>query len=375
VESKSRVARIMTIAPRKIVHVDMDAFYASVEQRDDPALRGRPVVVAWKGARSVVCAASYEARKFGVHSAMPAMRAERLCPHAVFVPPDFVRYKAVSRQVRKIFARHTDLIEPLSLDEAYLDVTQPKSGLSSATAVAQSIRAAIREETNLTASAGVAPNKFLAKIASDFRKPDGLFVVRPREVLAFLALLPVERLPGVGKVMQRKLAELGVMSVADLRAFDANILEKRFGRYGRRLHELSLGVDERPVTPDRPTLQISSEDTLAHDLTLDELAPHIERLAAKTWAACEREAEGPHGRIARSVVLKLKTSDFRILTRTVTPAERPSSEVVLAEIACALRARVGLPTHTRYRLVGVGMAGFVDRESFEAQAELFQRFA
>lgn len=353
----------------------MDAFYASVEQRDDPRLRGRPVVVAWKGARSVVCAASYEARKYGVHSAMPALRAERLCPQAVFVPPDFVRYKAVSRQVRGIFARHTELIEPLSLDEAYLDVTEPRSGLASATAVAEAIRAAIREETNLTASAGVAPNKFLAKIASDFRKPDGLFVVRPQEVLDFLAPLPVERLPGVGKVMQRKLGELGIASVTDLRAFDAGTLEKRFGRYGRRLHELSLGIDERPVTPDRPTLQISSEDTLAHDLTLDELAPHIERLAAKTWAACEREAEGPHGRIARSVVLKLKTSDFRILTRTVTPAERPSSEVVLAEIACALRARVGLPTHTRYRLVGVGMAGFVDRESFEAQAELFQRFA
>jgi DNA polymerase-4 len=359
------------VPPRKIVHVDMDAFYASVEQRDDHALRGRPVVVAWKGARSVVCAASYEARKFGVHSAMPAMRAERLCPQAIFVPPDFVRYKAVSRQVRGIFARHTDLIEPLSLDEAYLDVTQPKSGLASATAVAEAIRAAIREETQLTASAGVAPNKFLAKIASDFRKPDGLCVVRPREVLAFLAPLPVERLPGVGKVMQRKLAELGIAMVTDLRAFDANVLEKRFGRYGRRLHELSLGIDERPVTPDRPTLQISSEDTFEHDLTLDELAPHIERLAGKTWAACEREAEARHGRVARSVVLKLKTAEFRILTRTVTPAERPASARSLAEIACALRARVNLPQRTRYRLVGVGVAGFVDRDSYEAQPELF----
>jgi DNA polymerase-4 len=361
----------VTLALRKIVHVDMDAFYASVEQRDDPALRGRPVVVAWKGARSVVCAASYEARKFGVHSAMPAMRAERLCPQAIFVPPDFVRYKAASRQVQEIFARHTDLIEPLSLDEAYLDVTQAKSGLASATAVAESIRAAIREETNLTASAGVAPNKFLAKIASDFRKPDGLFVVRPRDVLAFLAPLPVERLPGVGKVMQRKLEGLGIASVTDLRAFDAAVLEKRFGRYGRRLHELSLGIDERVVTPDRPTLQISSEDTFEHDLTLDELAPHIERLASKTWAACEREVEGPHGRIARSVVLKLKTAEFRILTRTVTPAERPGSARALAEIACALRARVNLPPRTRYRLVGVGVAGFVDRDSYEAQPELF----
>jgi DNA polymerase-4 len=365
----------VTPSPRKIVHVDMDAFYASVEQRDDRALRGRPVVVAWKGARSVVCAASYEARKFGVHSAMPALRAERLCPQAVFVPPDFVRYKAVSRQVRGIFARHTDLIEPLSLDEAYLDVTQAKSALPSATAVAEAIRSEIREATQLTASAGVAPNKFLAKIASDFRKPDGLFVVRPRQALAFLAPLPVERLPGVGKVMQRKLAELGIAIIDDLRAFDGDELERRFGRYGRRLHELSLGIDERPVTPDRPTLQISSEGTFEHDLTLDELVPHIERLAEKTWIAHQREASGEHGRVARSVVLKLKTAEFRILTRTLTPPERPSSASELAEIACALRARVDLPPRTRYRLVGVGVAGFVDRESFEAQPELFHRLA
>lgn len=362
--------RIVT-SPRKIVHVDMDAFYASVEQRDDPALRGRPVVVAWKGARSVVCAASYEARKFGVHSAMPALRAERLCPQAVFVPPDFTRYKAVSRQVREIFARHTDLIEPLSLDEAYLDVTQPKSGLASATAVAESIRAAIREETRLTASAGAASNKFLAKIASDFRKPDGLFVVRPREVPAFLAPLPVERLPGVGKVMQRKLAELGIAVVAELSAFDAGELERRFGRYGRRLHELSRGIDARPVTPDRPTLQVSSEDTFERDLTLDELGPHIERLAGKTWVAHQREAEGAHGRVARTVVLKLKTADFRIRTRSSTPPERPSSARELAAIACALRARIELSSRTRYRLVGVGLGGFVDRDSYEAQSELF----
>jgi DNA polymerase-4 len=241
--------------------------------------------------------------------------------------------------------------------------------------VAEAIRAAIREETHLTASAGVAPNKFLAKIASDFRKPDGLFVVRPHEVLAFLAPLPVERLPGVGKVMQRRLGELGIASITDLRAFDANVLERRFGRYGKRLHELSLGIDERPVTPDRPTLQISSEDTFEHDLTLEELAPHIERLAGKTWAACEREAEAPHGRIARSVVLKLKTADFHVLTRTVTPAERPASARALAEIACALRARIDLSPRTRYRLVGVGVAGFVDRDDYEAQPELFHRFA
>jgi DNA polymerase-4 len=194
---------------RKIIHIDMDAFYASVEQRDNPDLRGKPVVVAWQAKRSVVCAASYEARAFGVRSAMPAVQAERLCSAAVFVPPDFVRYKAVSREVREICKRHTDLIEPLSLDEAYLDVTENKSGLPTATLVARTIREQIHQELNLTASAGVAPNKFLAKIASDWRKPNGLFVIQPEDIDAFLAPLPVGRLPGVGKVTGEKLASSG----------------------------------------------------------------------------------------------------------------------------------------------------------------------
>ena len=224
---------------RKIVHIDMDAFYASVEQRDDPALRGKPVVVAWRGARSVVCAASYEARKFGIRSAMPALRAERLCPAAIFVPPDFTRYRAASRAVREIFLRHTDLVEPLSLDEAYLDVTEPKSALASATAVAKAIRAEIFDTTQLTASAGVAPNKFLAKIASDWRKPNGLFVIRPEQVEAFLAPLPVGKIPGVGKVMNAKLEALALYTCADLRAFDVRELERRFGRFGPRLQELA----------------------------------------------------------------------------------------------------------------------------------------
>ncbi|WP_255595007.1 DNA polymerase IV [Lysobacter sp. BMK333-48F3] len=356
---------------RKVLHIDMDAFYASVEQRDDPALRGRPVVVAWRGARSVVCAASYEARKFGVRSAMPAVRAERLCPQAVFVPPDFVRYKAVSRQVREIFARHTDLIEPLSLDEAYLDVTATKTGLPSATATAEAIRAAIREETALTASAGVAPNKFLAKIASDWNKPDGLFVIKPHQVEAFLAPLPVGRLPGVGKVMERKLAELGVAVVADLRALGALALEQRFGRWGRRLHELSQGIDEHPVEPERPTLQISSEDTFAEDLPLEALDEDIRRLAEKTWDGYRRELQRTPGRIARTVVLKLKTADFRILTRSLTAAQPPAGADELARIAAALRGRVELPAQTRYRLVGVGLSGFVREDEAPPQSDLF----
>lgn len=357
---------------RKVLHVDMDAFYASVEQRDAPELRGQPVVVAWRGARSVVCAASYEARKFGVRSAMPAVRAERLCPHAVFVPPDFARYKAVSRQVREIFARHTDLIEPLSLDEAYLDVTTTKTGLPSATATAEAIRAAIREETRLTASAGVASNKFLAKIASDWRKPDGLFVIRPHQVEAFLAPLPVGRLPGVGKVMEAKLAELGVGVVADLRALGALALEQRFGRWGRRLHELSLGIDHNAVEPERPTLQVSSEDTFERDLPLEQVEADIRRLAAKTWAGYQRELQRSPGRIARTVVLKLKTADFRILTRSLTAAHPPADETELADIACALRARVELPAQTLFRLVGVGLSGFAEDEDGAVQSDLFE---
>jgi DNA polymerase-4 len=357
--------------PRKIIHVDMDAFYASVEQRDDASLRGRPVVVAWRGNRSVVCAASYEARVFGVRSAMPAVRAERLCPQAVFVPPDFVRYKAVSRQVREIFSRHTDRIEPLSLDEAYLDVTVPKTDLPTATATAEAIRTAIREETQLTASAGVAPNKFVAKIASDFRKPDGLFVVRPHQVMDFLAPLPVGRLPGVGRVMDGKLAGLGIGSVSDLRDYPVDDLERRFGRWGRRLHELAFGIDERPVVSERPTLQISAEDTFSSDLLLDELAPHITRLAEKAWASYQRELAQAPGRLARTVVLKLKTSDFQILTRSLTPPERPASLEALVEVACALRERVSQPSRTRYRLVGVGLSGFIDPDAMDPQAELF----
>ena len=250
------------MAVRKIVHIDMDAFYASVEQRDDPQLRGKPVVVAWKGNRSVVCAASYEARRFGVRSAMAAVHAERLCPEAIFVPPDFTRYRAVSQSTREIFRRHTDLIEPLSLDEAYLDVTENKTGLATATRVARSIREQIREELHLTASAGVAPNKFLAKIASDWRKPDGLFVIQPEDLDTFLPPLPIGRIPGVGKVTGKRLAALGIKTVGDIRNLELTILEDHFGRYGERLYELARGIDHSAVVADRPTKSISAEDTL-----------------------------------------------------------------------------------------------------------------
>jgi DNA polymerase-4 len=357
---------------RKIIHIDMDAFYASVEQRDDPSLRGKPVVVAWRGARSVVCAASYEARTFGVRSAMPAIRAERLCPQAVFVPPDFARYKAVSKQVREIFARHTDLVEPLSLDEAYLDVTAPITRLDNgdiptATAIAETIRAQIREETALTASAGVAPNKFLAKIASDWRKPDGQFVIKPAQVFDFLTPLPVGCIPGVGKVMQQKLETLGVVTVGDLRTLGAERLQHEFGNWGLRLHERAQGIDERPVEPDQPVQSISSEDTFERDVPLSEIEPMLLRLAERTWLA-SRKTE----RIGRTVVLKLKTAQFRILTRSHTPELPPSSLEQFTAIALALRDRVELPASTLYRLVGVGLGGFRDRdEALPPQPELF----
>jgi DNA polymerase IV len=346
----------------------MDAFYASVEQRDDPQLRGKPVIVAWQGNRSVVCAASYEARSFGVHSAMPAMRAERLCPDAIFVPPDFTRYRAVSCSVRAIFKRHTDLIEPLSLDEAYLDVTENKTGLATATLVARTIREQIRQELNLTASAGVAPNKFLAKLASDWRKPDGLFVIQPEDIDAFLLPLPVGRLPGVGKVTGEKLAKLGAQTVRDLRALDLPVLEHHFGRYGQRLHELALGIDHNQVVPDRPTQSISVEDTFEHDVLLAETEPMIRRLAEKLWSASRKES-----RIACTVVLKLKTSEFKILTRSHTPGSPPSSCEELTDMALRLRERVDLGPRQRYRLVGVGLGNFQEPENTTAvQPILFE---
>ena len=351
---------------RKIIHIDMDAFYASVEQRDNPELRGKPVIVAWRGNRSVVCAASYEARKFGVRSAMPAVRAEHLCPNGVFLPPDFTRYRAVSQQAREIFLRHTDLIEPLSLDEAYLDVTENKTGLPTATQVARTIREQIRAELQLTASAGVAPNKFLSKIASDWKKPDGLFVIQPDEVDSFLLPLPVGRLPGVGKVMEEKLKQLEIQTIGELRKPELAMLEARFGRYGVRLYELARGTDNNEVIPDRPTKSISAEDTFERDVLLADMEPMIRKLAEHTWAASQKES-----RIARTVVLKLKTSDFKILTRSHTPPSPPRSCQELTNIALSLRDRVGLNPRQRFRLVGVGLSNFREFEDVSVQSALF----
>jgi DNA polymerase IV len=343
------------MATRKIIHVDMDAFYASVEQRDNPQLRGKPVVVAWRGRRSVVCAASYEARKFGVRSAIPAVQAERLCPTAIFLPPDFPRYRAVSRDVRAVFLRHTDPVEPLSLDEAYLDVTENKSNLPSATQVARTIREQIRTELDLTASAGVAPCKFLAKIASDWRKPDGLFVIKPGDAIDFLTPLPVERLPGVGKVTAHHLSQLNVRTVGEIRALDLLALQQRFGRYGMRLYELARGIDNSPVEPNRPTQSISAEDTFENDVLLHETEPLICRLGEKVWLASRKET-----RIPRTVVLKLKTAQFSILTRSLTAPTPPASCDELTRTALSLLSKVDLNPDQKYRLDGVGLSNFRD---------------
>jgi DNA polymerase-4 len=342
---------------RKILHIDMDAFYASVEQRDDPSLKGRPVIVGWPGLRSVVCAASYEARKFGVHSAMPASRAKRLCPEGVFVAPDFERYREVSRHIREIFERHTPLVEPLSLDEAYLDVTQELTGIPTATETAEKIRAEIREETHLTASAGVAPNKFLAKIASDWRKPDGCFVIRPHQVERFLMPLPVRKIPGVGKVTEKVLTDMGIATVGDLHGFEQQQLIERFGRWGTRLWELARGIDESPVEPSRKRMSWSSENTFATDITRDEVADYLRTESAKLWETLEKK-----GMRGRTVTVKLRTPDFRTATRRLTPPELPSSAEALQTIALGLLEKFDFGADARYRLAGVGISNFLDEE-------------
>ncbi|UWZ87044.1 DNA polymerase IV [Occallatibacter riparius] len=342
----------------------MDAFYASVEQRDDPSLRGRPVVVAWKGKRSVVCAASYEARRYGVRSAMPAVTAERLCPAAVFLPPDFVRYKAVSQAVRAIFQRHSDAIEPLSLDEAYLDVTENKMGLPTATLVAKTIRRQIWDELHLTASAGVAPNKFLAKIASDWRKPNGLFVIQPHEAQAFLMTLPVGRIPGVGKVTEERMARAGIKLVGDIYTIPLEALEQSFGSYAQRLYELARGIDHNPVVSNRVRKQISAEDTFPEDIPLSACEPHVRRLAERIWAASH-----DNKREAKTVVLKLKTKEFQSLTRSMTLGGPVESCDVLVSIALSLCAKVDLPEKQLFRLVGVGLSNFRLERETDAAAE------
>src|SRR3954452_20416688 len=296
---------------RKIVHVDMDAFYASVEQRDDPSLRGKPVAVGG-GHRGVVTAGFYEARKFGVRSAMPSVTAKRRCPELIFVKPRFDVYRAVSQQIRAIFGSYTDLVEPLSLDEAYLDVTADRCGLGSARAIAEDIRRRIRAETGLTASAGVSYCKFIAKLASDHRKPDGLTVITPERGQAFVASLPVARFHGVGPVTARKMERLGIHTGADLREWSVPALQAHFGSSADWYWRICRGIDDREVKPDRPYKSVSAERTFDEDLRdPDRLAAELERIAGYAWARIERAEV-----VGRTVTLKVKFADFTMITRS-----------------------------------------------------------
>jgi DNA polymerase-4 len=296
---------------RKIIHVDMDAFYASVEQRDDPSLRGKPVAVGG-GHRGVVMAASYEARKYGVRSAMPAVSAKRRCPELIFVKTRFDVYRAVSQQIRGIFLDYTDLVEPLSLDEAYLDVTEDRLGLGSARSIAEDIRRRIREETQLTASAGVSYCKFIAKLASDHRKPDGLCVITPEKGPEFVASLPVARFHGVGPVTARKMEQLGIVTGADLREWSMAALQAHFGSSADWYWRICRGIDEREVKPDRPYKSVSAERTFDHDLIDPErLSAELARIAGYAWDRVERAEV-----IGRTVTLKVKFGDFTIITRS-----------------------------------------------------------
>jgi DNA polymerase-4 len=348
---------------RKIIHVDMDAFYASVEQRDDPALRGKPVAVGG-GHRGVVTAASYEARPFGVRSAMPSVTARRRCPELIFVKPRFDVYRAVSQQIRAIFFDYTDLVEPLSLDEAYLDVTEDRQGLGSARAIAEDIRRRIREECELTASAGVSYCKFIAKLASDHRKPDGLCVITPEKGPEFVASLPVARFHGVGPVTAKKMERLGILTGADLREWTLPALEEQFGSSGSWYWRICRGIDEREVRPDRPYKSVSAERTFEEDLRdPDRLADELTRIAGYAWDRVKRAEV-----IGRTVTLKVKFGDFTIITRSKSFAGNvPDQEAFLLAGQGLLAALHPLPKGIR--LLGLGLHNLTE-ESIETAVQL-----
>ncbi len=342
-------------AVRKIIHVDMDAFYASVEQRDQPELKGKPVAVGWGGARGVVASASYEARAHGVRSAMPSVSAMRRCPDLVFLRPRFDVYREVSRQIRAIFAEHTDLIEPLALDEAYLDVTRNKQGLPTATEVATVIRARIEAVTGVTASAGISYNKFLAKMASGLNKPNGQAVITPARGEAFVAALSVKRFHGVGPATAAKMEKLGILTGADLKAASLEFLTEHFGKFGRWYHDIARGIDERPVEPNRPRKSVGAEDTFAEDIReLEPARREVAALVEKVWRYAE-----PRGVRGRTVTLKVKYSDFSVITRRKTEAQAFASPAELLATAFALLDAV-FPSEKEVRLLGVTLSSLSD---------------
>jgi DNA polymerase-4 len=355
-----REAPASRVRPRKIIHIDMDAFFASVEQRDNPELRGKPVAVGGSRERGVVAAASYEARTFGVHSAMPSVTAKRRCPGLIFVTPRFDVYKAVSLQIREIFAEYTPLVEPLSLDEAYLDVTENLKSIASATEIAEDIRAKIRQETKLTASAGVSYNKFLAKLASDYRKPDGLFAITPKMGAAFVEKLPVEKFHGVGPATTAKMNRLGIATCLDLRAQTLPFLQQHFGKSGPYYYWIARGVDERPVRADRVRKSVGAENTFAQDLhAFEPMREALEPIIAKVWRHCQ--ATGIRG---RTVTLKVKFADFQQITRSKSVGDAIYS---LADLECLSLGLLEplLPTEKEVRVLGISLSSLTQAQSTE----------
>ncbi|MDC7685010.1 DNA polymerase IV [Asticcacaulis sp. BYS171W] len=335
---------------RKIIHIDMDAFYASVEQRDNPDLRGKPVAVGGME-RGVVAAASYEARKFGIRSAMPSVTARRKCPDLIFVKPRFDAYKAVSKQIRDIFEDYTDLVEPLSLDEAYLDVTENHKGVGSATLIAQEIRARIKLATGLTASAGVSYNKFLAKMASDYRKPDGLYVITPRMGPEFVETLMVGRFHGIGPATEEKMNRLGIMTGADLRAQSLPFLQKHFGVSGDYYHNIARGIDHRQVRPDRVRKSVGAENTFFQDIfSADAARAALQPIVEKVWRYCEQ-----NGTRGRTVTLKVKYTDFQQITRSHTANATVGDKAELSRVSGTLLDGV-FPLAKGIRLLGVTLS-------------------
>ncbi|EOR96740.1 DNA polymerase IV [Arcticibacter svalbardensis MN12-7] len=343
------------IAYRKIIHIDMDAFYASVEQRDNPEYRGKPLVVGGlpEGRGGVVATASYEARGFGIHSAMPSKQALKLCPHALFVRPRFEAYKEISRKIREIFSRYTDLIEPLSLDEAYLDVTQDKLHIGSALEIAWQIKAAIKDELKLTASAGVSINKFVAKMASDINKPDGLKFIGPSSVEAFMETLPVAKFYGVGKVTAEKMKKMGLFTGADIKNLSEAELSRSFGKSGRFYYQIVRGIDDREVQPHRETKSLAAEDTFAYDLsTLEEMEAELDKIAKLVYdRLLKKNLKG------RTITLKIKYSNFKQITRNKSfPVPVADLETINATAKQLLRITF-METH-RIRLLGISLSNF-----------------
>ena len=335
---------------RKIIHIDMDAFYASVELRERPELKDSPVVIASHHPRAVVAAASYPARFYGLRSAMSMGQARKLCPQVIVIEPDFAKYRQVSAQIHQIFQQYTSLIEPLSLDEAFLDVTENLKQIPSATEVAMRIREDIFQATGLTASAGVAPNKFLAKIASDWHKPNGICVIKPSQVQRFIQDLPLKKIPGVGKVTQEKLKSLNLETLGDLQQIDEALLIQHFGKYGRRLFLYAQGIDERPVEVERERQQISKETTFDDDLHLNQCRPYWEPLLGQVWQSLQKKQLS-----ARGVTVKLKLKNFQVMQHSKSFKQVLRSPQELAQALDLLLDDLHIAPQMQFRLIGVGV--------------------